>query len=113
MDKKNELQAKLNEMAKEIKTCSDQELDMMGLETSIMLAVLKTQSGEKNENTQACHALLEILREEYSRRNGKQTAEPAVGEVVVAKEKIEVPKTFSQLMSLGDGSVGEPEMVKI
>jgi hypothetical protein len=83
------------------------------METSIMLAMLRSQSGDKHENTQACFALLDILRNEYSERHNGKTAEPQTEpEPVVAKEKIVAPKTFEQLMCLGDGNVKEPEMVK-
>jgi hypothetical protein len=113
MDNKDDLQAKLDGMKKEIKNCSDRELDMMGMETGMMLTILKSQHGEKHENTVACACLLDILREEYSRRHKEDTVKSQAEKTVKPKEILVIPKTFNELMSLGDGSVGEPEMSKI
>jgi len=110
MDSKKELEAKLKQMESEIGTCSDKELDMMGLETSVLVAVMTQQLGEEHENTQACRQLLNILRGEFERRNGKKP-EDNVQEQAKPKEILVIPKTFNELMCLGDASVEEPVMV--
>lgn len=113
MDSKKELEAKLQKMKADIKEASDSELDMMGMETQLMVVLLTKMHGPDDENVVAANALLEIFRSEFLRRQGGKTeaetkteAEPAVAIVVQ-----ETPKTFNQLMSLGDASVEEPEMV--
>lgn len=114
MDNDKELQqleAKLNQMQSEIKTCSDNELDRLGLETFIMLQVLHKQLGEKHAHTQSCLKLFKILQAESDKRGGR-VAEPEAQKEAEVVVKAKAPKTFNELMSLGDGNAEELQMVK-
>ena len=93
---------KLKEMEAEIKHVSDNDLNVMGMETAEMIETLKKDLGEKHEFTIGAGRLMAILHKEYDRR----TSLPEEKEEAVF---VPSPNTFNELMCLGSGDIVEPE----
>ena len=107
MDRKD-VEASLKKISAEIQTVSDQELNTMGQETSMMVQVLKMTMGADNTMYQDAKKLLDILKNEYDRRHGTEPRTETKEQVVVNQK---APRTVSELLALGDGDVEGVEIV--
>lgn len=105
------LEKNFQKIKSEITTITDEELESLGSETQALVSVLRMMVGEKHPNYVRASNLLEILSNEWRRRNEEQPSEPQVEKASV-KVKMQTPSTYNQLMCLGDGSVVEPQIIK-
>jgi hypothetical protein len=99
-----EIREKLKKISEEISNVSDEELNIMGQETHILFQVLKLTMGKEDPVTKDASALLTILTKEYDKRHGG-------ADVADPQETVEAPNTINELLSLGDASVQDVDMV--
>lgn len=103
-----------NYVKKEIKNLTDEQLDRIGHNTHILLAYLTKAEGKDSPNTVACREVFDMLASEWESRHPNENVktENTPAPVPAKKVREKVPDTYYELMSLGDGSIVDPEIAK-